>query len=599
MTGPAKTSLGVGCSLLVLVGYLGVRTQLSRPLNTGFECGWRGGALGWRPHGGGQVSRSHPGYEGSSALLVSHSTPAGATWATQTIRRVEPGATYQLRVRCASGTQSSRPIHVGAKVQFWTSDGRGLGLAHAEARLGPDDGWQQLECKALADPRAQRASLVLRVFGEGTADFDDVGLTRVHKPGIVLLTDEIHAKPGAGQSVALPFWSARRTRADHSVRVTVRGWAGVIGEPLDCRLTTTGGQAASLRIPLPRLSPGAYVVDGIVTTLPADANREFRADVVVPMPEEERRTPSLREGAILDHAGKPFFPIGLYHVPVECYSMVAKQGFNTVQGILDTDSDRAATQIRPATQVRPATVTERTRSAADAGAVGSTSSRPVPEWCHAGPSTLGELRARLDAAHQAGLMVALPLYGAGLQNDLERMKQIVRTFDSHPAVLSFKLKGEPSRDELPWMAHVYRELKALYPCRPIELCLHLPSLHGPYAPWCDTMVVDPYPLPDKPLTMVSAHCACAQRSLQPWQGLVAALQAGWQSGRWNQPTLEQAREMVRLALANGATGLYWYAFRDPGWGLEETPLWGQFPELNALAHATGSGALDDSLMPAR
>jgi len=57
--------------------------------------------------------------------------------------------------------------------------------------------------------------------------------------------------------------------------------------------------------------------------------------------------------------------------------------------------------------------------------------------------------------------------------------------------------------------------------------------------------------------------------------------------------------MVRLALANGATGLYWYAFRAPGWGLEETPLWGQFPELNALAHATGSGALDDSLMPAR
>jgi hypothetical protein len=95
------------------------------------------------------------------------------------------------------------------------------------------------------------------------------------------------------------------------------------------------------------------------------------------------------------------------------------------------------------------------------------------------------------------------------------------------------------------------------------------------------MQVDPYPIPRQPLTMVSDWVDTAMAALEPWQNLTAVLQCGWTHTPFNQPTAEQARCMVYLALIHGAKGIFWYSFRDPGWRLEETPLWEHFPAINA------------------
>jgi hypothetical protein len=48
----------------------------------------------------------------------------------------------------------------------------------------------------------------------------------------------------------------------------------------------------------------------------------------------------------------------------------------------------------------------------------------------------------------------------------------------------------------------------------------------------------------------------------------------------NQPTFAQARVMLYLALINGAKGIFWYSYSDPGWKLPDTPLWNRFEDLN-------------------
>jgi hypothetical protein len=79
---------------------------------------------------------------------------------------------------------------------------------------------------------------------------------------------------------------------------------------------------------------------------------------------------------------------------------------------------------------------------------------------------------------------------------------------------------------------------------------------------------------------VSDYAVRAKASLQPWQNLTVVLQCGWKLSPMNQPTFEQARCMVYLALIHGAKGIFWYSMHDPGWNLTETPLWKRFKEIN-------------------
>jgi hypothetical protein len=81
--------------------------------------------------------------------------------------------------------------------------------------------------------------------------------------------------------------------------------------------------------------------------------------------------------------------------------------------------------------------------------------------------------------------------------------------------------------------------------------------------------------------MVSDKADMAMDTVEPWQNMTAVLQSGWRKQPWNQPTAEQARSQVYLALIHGAKGIFWYSFRDPDWRLEETPLWDAFPAINA------------------
>lgn len=99
------------------------------------------------------------------------------------------------------------------------------------------------------------------------------------------------------------------------------------------------------------------------------------------------------------------------------------------------------------------------------------------------------------------------------------------------------------------------------------------------------------PLPDQPLTVVADRVKAARQALAPWQHLSVLLPAGYRAGVVVQPTADQARMMVYLAVINGARGVWWYALRSPGFRLADTELWKSFKRLNEETAALGAAVV--------
>ena len=246
--------------------------------------------------------------------------------------------------------------------------------------------------------------------------------------------------------------------------------------------------------------------------------------------------------------GKPFFPIGIYHVnhTEEEYALLAAHGFNTVQG-------HFATEVTPFLKT-------------------------------------------LDLAARHNLAVDVPLHADNLvKENLEKSLAKIRAAAGHPAVLSWKILDEPDsdrragvRDEVP---PAYRAIKALNPGQPVELTLCKDATLGVWTRLCDVVQIDRYPVPGRPLTEVADFCERVRREMEPWQNLTVIVQCGWTADLKTQPTFAQARAMVYLALISGAKGIFWYSRKDPGWDLTTTPLWPRLKEINAEIAALSAPVL--------
>ncbi len=233
--------------------------------------------------------------------------------------------------------------------------------------------------------------------------------------------------------------------------------------------------------------------------------------------------------------GKPFFPIGLYHVnhtDAE-YAMIEANGFNAIEGSFTTNVE--------------------------------------------------QFRRTLDLALKHHLAVDAPLFAnKQVSENLEASIAKIRETGSHPALLSWKILDEPDADQnAPLREQArqeYRILKRLNPARPLELTLSQDDTLAYWSDYCDLVQIDRYPAPDKPLTEVSRFGDLAARSKKPWTFVV---QCGWTPDLKTQPTFEQARCMVYLALIAGAKGIYWYSRQEEDWDLTTSPLWPRLKEINA------------------
>ncbi len=209
--------------------------------------------------------------------------------------------------------------------------------------------------------------------------------------------------------------------------------------------------------------------------------------------------------------GKPFFPIGVFSLPPEKFSEARRVGFNVA-------------------------VTRKVEAARRAGLRAM-----VPRGFRYPPD--GESEASLPLEEVDRWIIARFLWDEPAQKNVSPRE----VFAAH-------------REEKKADAH-----------HPTAVVIYRPDNFWPYASVSDILMTDPYPIPHRPMTVVSESVRTATEAVGDRKPVWAILQAfnwmefsqearriGW--ARW--PTYREMRCMVYLAAINGAKGVLFYRYPD-------------------------------------
>jgi len=467
-------------------------------------------------------------HSGNVCLRITSRRGTENAWLPQSVEGIQGGATYALRT-WVKGDAKTVPSLAALKIEFLTAQGERRSTRGVRRQPVLTGQWEQIEVTARADDDAARAGIILQLFGNGTVWFDDVELIKVAPPGIMITPERQAISAGKDRVLKLRIGLPKpwEEQDDPPLKFTVARVGGKSSYKPTVNLSRVDARKFDVELSLPSVTVGEYSIKcALPGGPPPGACKLF-------VPLQKRRPKNLSDEGAFVADGDPFFPIGLCHVGPADYARVAKQGFNCVQGTAQVD--------------------------------------------------LSSFGRALNAALDSGLKVDVPLYlGGQVKANLPTSVTKLQRYNRHLAVLSWKIIDQPARrsetaDEVPG---AYRELRGADPVHALTVSVAAPSQYALWAGFCDSLQVSAYPIPSQPLTLVADRVSAAREVLEPWQNLTVLLQAGWQSDPMNQPTFAQARVMLYLALISGARGVYWYAYRDPGWDLAKTPLWGRFKEIN-------------------
>ena len=507
--------------------------------NPGFEQALQGWSLVKAPNASLDTTQFHTGASSLKLAAEDQFHP----YAAQSLKDLRGGATYALRawVRGAGGASAT----VALKIEYYNARGENTRGQYSDAVTLKSDEWKQISVEPTADPDTVRASLLLRLMSAGQVWFDDVSFVMTREPAPVTF-NPVRVAVAAGAPTTTTLEARLRdawNQQPPQVTVSAVGGEAIPGASAQVAARPDGLLAVTAKIPA--LPAGDYDLKLTFASL-SGSLKVFAYDL--------RKPANLTDSGVLLVAGKPFFPIGVYHVGVAEYQKLADNGFNAVQG--------------------------------------------------GNPPAVEDFRKLLDEGTRTGIMIDVPFYGGGkvAANLPDTLLKIAAARD-HPAVLNWKIIDEPDirPDIIDEVANAYRRIRAVDSAHPVLLTIASPPSFPYWVNFCDMLQVDPYPLPRNPLTQVSDTVKAARAVLQPWQNLTAVLQCGWEMDRdkpANQPTYDQALSMVYLALINGAKGIFWYSMHDPGWDLSKTPLWVRMKELNAETARLGQLVITGQSLPA-
>ena len=162
------------------------------------------------------------------------------------------------------------------------------------------------------------------------------------------------------------------------------------------------------------------------------------------------------------------------------------------------------------------------------------------------------------------------------------VKGLVSTFKDHPAILGWYLADE-LKDRV---SDIERNNKWVWETdyqHPTWQVSNLPQELKKFDSAVDILGVDPYPIPDKPITQVSDWVNIAHNAQSGNKPVWAVIQTHgyiYYGGTGREPTILEIKAMSYLALVNGAKGLIYYSLFD----FEKSPdyknRWNAITELN-------------------
>ncbi len=528
-------------ALLLISSPLAAQTQLLQ--NNDFESG----LTSWRLTPNHSQHQTGSGREGSNALLLTATTERPSPYVTYQIADLKPDAIYEFSAwaRVAPGSPA---VDGAIKIEYYSDTNKNTTGVYSRLRLPANGEWKRITLAVPADADTVRADLLLRMYGEGSVIFDDASFVMTKSPpDISIVEPRRHflnlTKPQeATYRVRLNRSWTQRNKPNFIATLAPLDAYGKADQNKSQTLKQTVRQldlnSFEAKVQLP-VREGVYALDFSYQ----DGGNTFRTEkpaYVFPDPphaNHDRFKPQhLTENGTLLHNGQPFFPLGMYHPghKAEDYKLLADHGFNAIQGNATNN--------------------------------------------------IASLKASLDLAHQHGMAVDIPLYmGMQVADNLDATREKVKALAGHPAILNWKIIDEP--DYHPNITHEvpgsYYAIKELDTKNPVELTLHQQDTLGYWTHFSDIVQVDHYPIPGHPLTGVADYTRTAKAVSKPWQNISFVLQSGWTPDMKTQPTPEQARSMVYMALIEGAKGIWWYSMYDPGWDLTKTPLWPHLKTINA------------------
>ena len=175
-----------------------------------------------------------------------------------------------------------------------------------------------------------------------------------------------------------------------------------------------------------------------------------------------------------------------------------------------------------------------------------------------------------------GARIELGKYIMG--NDINNVKNVVKDLGSSFAILCWYLCDEPDLkkndpEQLKKEMDLIHEIDSIHPT---AIVVADPKKFGDYAEATDILMVDPYPVPGRPITMVAEYVDLARKAVEDKKPVWAVLQAfGYQNEKnrgwgWKrEPTYQEMKAMTYLARAKDARGIFYYTYHGSKYFIKE------------------------------
>jgi hypothetical protein len=179
------------------------------------------------------------------------------------------------------------------------------------------------------------------------------------------------------------------------------------------------------------------------------------------------------------------------------------------------------------------------------------------------------------------VLASLPT-AAGPHFNALAVRRAVSAVDFHPALWGWYLIDEPDMGKISPddVRAAQRFIKSIPARKPTALVIYQGPSAFYYANLADITMIDRYPIPWLPLANVPQHVRMVRLALGKKKPLIAVIQAfDWNAFReelpgeknLRPPTYEELRCMTYCALAQRATGLFYYCFASGAWRITEHP----------------------------
>jgi hypothetical protein len=211
---------------------------------------------------------------------------------------------------------------------------------------------------------------------------------------------------------------------------------------------------------------------------------------------------------------------------------------------------------------------------------------------HGGPHE-GEKHAPileyLDRCAQIGMKVNYHLmwpYRRDLTDEvLAQARGEIEAVRDHPALLSWYIADEPSLEWVENLTKVHNLVKELDPYHPTTIVFYQGAEHArQFTNAMDIVMVDPYPIPSRPVTDVSGAADSINAAFDRGKMLWMVPQAFGGNEWWQrEPTAREQRVMTYLALIHGARAVQ-YFIRSPRVSFPKSPV--MWSECGALSLET-------------